>query len=634
MSTFASAARPSRYESLFELEQRGCARSYLAIDHGTPAGARLVVVHVVPRSLSRDPDFVPLFGARAGALLSVTHPNLVRTLDFVAKEGQRCQWVSEFIQGHTLGSLLAKRKGAGRALTLRQHLTILCDVLRGLEHAHRVADAAGTPNPIVYRHLSASSVLVSYDGTVKVTDAALCSVPSITSGRFDGEVERLAYRAPECCLGGKGDPRSDVFAVGALLWEAVYQRPRPVGSSIEAALEMCRSAAEPEFDADSGVSPTLSAITRRALARDPSERYQSARELRLGIEAQMPPVSESRDRAALFAFMCSHFYEEHEALQRLLESRAPSVLDPARAREADAHGHDRADVGADTDSGIVPQSHVRALSAQPPRADSSNGEDVRNASVSERGMGSGGEAPAGVGSSRFGRRVRRGVAALSLAGGTIFAFFMVRPDLGSQRATQSVVQHLRSPSPSAQAPVVTPAPPSAPVPPPSPAVPAPATGVTPAVTPGAIPEPARALIPAVIPRASTPAPAPVPPITVAPAVPVSPAPRPSAAAASDPGVRARSGAAESDPLVPATAATPPRAGTGAELEPAPRSRTEPTPRSEAEPAPRSEAEPTPPPRAESTPPPAAERDRGAGVDLRSLRRRAPRPIDEVNPYGP
>jgi serine/threonine protein kinase len=505
-------AQTPRYESLFELEQRGCARSYLAIDRGVPPGARLVVVHVVPPSLSRDSDFVALFAARASALLSVTHPNLMRTLDFVAK-GQRCQWVSEFIQGHTLSSLLAKRKGAEQALTLRQHLTILCDVLRGLEHAHRAVDAAGLPKPIVHRHLSPSSVLVSYDGTVKLTDATLCVAPEVFVGRFEGEAERLAYQAPECCLGSVDDPRSDVFAVGALLWEAVCQRRRPVGSSIEEALEMCRMAAEPDFDgAGPGVSPTLAAITRRALARDPGERYQSARELRLGLEAQMPPVPMGRDRASLFAFMCNHFFEEHGALERLLESRAPGVLDITDARQAVVAAN--ADASSESSG---PDSH--AESGAPAHSSAPALADV-------------GES---VGSSRLGRRVRQAIAALSIAGTMVLTFPLVRPDIRSQRATESVLHQLRSqPDPTASAP-------AAPAPAPSVAAPA---------------------APAPAPSVAAPAPTPpvaAPPVAVPPAVPTAPAPPAEAPArASDPSARAKSGAAASAPVPPGAAASAPR----------------------------------------------------------------------------
>jgi eukaryotic-like serine/threonine-protein kinase len=408
-SAFEAAARPPRYEPLFELEQSGCARSHLAIDHGEPAAAaspgapeplagdHLVVVHVVPPTVTRDPAFIPRFTAGATALLGMSHPNLVRTLDFVANE-QRCQWTSEFIQGHTLTSLLGKKRGAERALTLRQHLTILCEVLRGLEHAHRLVDAEGAPRPIVHHHLSPSSVLVSYEGEVKVTDAVLCTVPAVTGGRFDGEAERLAYQAPECCKGGTGDPRSDIFAVGALLWEAVCGRPRPVGASLDEARQMCERAAEPEFGgAGTGVSPTLIAITRRALAKDPGERYQSAREFLLALEAQMPAAA-NRDRGSLFAFMCNHFHEEHEVLQRLLESRANALLAAARAEAESCVQH--------------------GASALP-------------------------EPPPHPGGSRLAHRLLRGALGLALAAGAVFAFFIVRPQHGSTRGPETIVQRLR-----------------------------------------------------------------------------------------------------------------------------------------------------------------------------------------------
>jgi serine/threonine protein kinase len=566
-SAFESAARSPRYEALFELEQSGCARSYLAIDHGGPSslsgprGDRLVVVHVLPPSFARDPDFSARFVARAAGLLSVAHPNLVRTLDVVA-DGQRCHWVSEFIQGHTLASLVAKRKDGERALTLRQHLTILCEVLRGLEHAHRVVDASGTSRPLVHRHLSPTSVLVSYEGKVKITDAALCEAPQLILGRFDAEAERLAYQAPEWCLGGAGDPRSDIFAVGALLWEAVCGRSRPVGASVAEALDMCENATQPEFGPpDADISPTLVAITRRALAKDPNERYQSARELRLGLEAQMPPVPASRDRGSLFAFMCNHFHEEHEVLQRLLESRAPGVLEGVSDAESEL---DRVSA---------------ALSSPPPL--------------------SGVQPPAGI--SRAGRRLRQGGAVASIVGAGVLAFVLVqgvlrqsssRQGLGQPQAPDALVQSLRSLS----------APPSALL----------STGSVSAAAPmtqaGAARPPATA---AAVPSVSTPAAAassvstPTAPALAARAVVPPPPALPPASAASDAlSARVATGAPSSEAREPSPEAAsepadaPARQGLDLELDP----RLNPG------------------------------QNDGAGVDLRSLRRRAPRPIDKADPY--
>ena len=340
---------PPRYEYLLELEQSGGARCHLAIDPGNgpdtgvasgdrgPSTRRLVSVHLVPRAVAEDDELRSQFAARAAAFLALRHPNLVSTFEAVS-EGRRCHWVSEFVPGEPLSRLLKKTKRGRRALSTRQILAILCDVVRALEHAHGAVDAAGLPRPVVHRNLRPTSVLVTYEGMVKVSGELCHGAPEVravagsslevsslagSEGPFDGLPARLAYLAPECCSGDAGDVRCDVYSVGAILWEALAGRPRSAGLSPQQALALRLGGGEPALeDVCPDVLPALAAVTRRALSTDPGDRHQSMSALREELEqiAQLRVLV--NETSPLFGFMCNHFFEEYTALQALLEEHS------------------------------------------------------------------------------------------------------------------------------------------------------------------------------------------------------------------------------------------------------------------------------------------------------------------------
>jgi hypothetical protein len=171
--------------------------------------------------------------------------------------------------------------------------------------------------------LSPASVLVTYDGRVKVSGDLGCSSREVTAGPLDGLAARLAYLAPECCSGGRGDMRCDVYALGAILWEALAGRPRSHGLTPERAV-MPRLRGE-EADLESvcpDVLPALAAVTRRALSTDPADRHPSVGALREDLETIARLDVFRNETTQLLGFMCNHFCEEYAALQALLEERS------------------------------------------------------------------------------------------------------------------------------------------------------------------------------------------------------------------------------------------------------------------------------------------------------------------------
>jgi protein tyrosine kinase len=385
-----SMSLPPRYEYLLEIEQSGGARCHLAIDPGDPLGheldddianhrgsaplgvgaeglgeagpasavrparardtsvaagdrapctRRLVAVHLAPPWVVEDDERRAQFAARAAAFLPLRHPNLVSTFEAVSERGQ-CHWVTEFVPGAPMSRMLKKTKRERRALSTLQILAIVCDVTRALEHAHRAVDLAGLPRPVVHRNVCPASVLVTYDGVVKVSGEIACDAPEVAAGKLDGSSARLEYLAPECCSGDRGDTRCDVYALGAMLWEALASRPRTLGLRPQQAVALRLRGGEPDLEnVCPDVLPALAAATRRALSTDPADRHQSVGALREELEEIARLKVLQNETKGLFGFMCNHFCDEHAALQAVLEERSmvhalfgDRPLSPAGAR--------------------------------------------------------------------------------------------------------------------------------------------------------------------------------------------------------------------------------------------------------------------------------------------------------------
>jgi serine/threonine protein kinase len=361
VSASSLPAPPARYEYLAEIEPGTSSRAYLAIDRHAPQGARLVVVHMVHRSIAKDRDFRAAFGNSATVSQRLSHPNIVRTLDLAADDDS-CYWVTEFVQGRTLANVLEKcsrgesRRYLGRsraavqALSRTRYLLILREVLLGLEYAHSLVGSSGLRCPVFHRNLCPSSVLIAYDGAVKISDYALGVAPEVTFGRLEGAATRLAYFAPERCLGRPSDSRCDVYAVGGMLWEVLANRPRRSGNNLQEALEIRLRDADPKLeDVRPDVPPALAAMTERALSWQPQDRYQSAREFRLELDDHLTKTGVRTDQGLLFGFMSNHFREEYATMEALLDSRAAELTrrEPALARALLEHRMRRGDGGAE-----------------------------------------------------------------------------------------------------------------------------------------------------------------------------------------------------------------------------------------------------------------------------------------------
>ena len=260
------------------------AEAYLALSGDLPALRSLVVVKRILPHLSSQDQFVRMFldEARIGALLD--HPNIVRIVE-VGRDGNDYFLAMEPVQGKPLSAVLRRTVGVKRPLGHAQAAFIVGQAANGLGYAHALTDAAGVPLNIVHRDISPQNILVSFDGAVKVIDfgvaSALGRITETIPGGLKGKIE---YMSPEQASGDSADRRSDIFALGIVLWEALSGR-RLFRRRTE--LETMRAIFDepiPHPPKAASIPLRLENIVMRALEREPEDRFQDAREMALLLQ--------------------------------------------------------------------------------------------------------------------------------------------------------------------------------------------------------------------------------------------------------------------------------------------------------------------------------------------------------------
>jgi serine/threonine-protein kinase len=200
--------------------------------------------------------------------------------------------VLELVIGDSLRGLL-QGHGKLEALPCDIAARIVADACAGLHAAHESSDPAGCPLNIVHRDVSPPNILVSVNGEVKVSDFGIAKarVQYHTRTRTGDIKGKFAYVAPEQVLGGRVDRRADIHSLGCVLYLATLGQ-RPFGGGPEALGRVVRGEYQDPSAVDPAYPASLQAIVRRALASEPTARYQTADEMRVALEEWL--ISESR----------------------------------------------------------------------------------------------------------------------------------------------------------------------------------------------------------------------------------------------------------------------------------------------------------------------------------------------------
>lgn len=314
-------ARFGKYILLKEIEMGGMAAVYLAKARSIAGFEKFLAIKRIFPQLSRNEDFVEMFFAEARIASDLNHPNISHIYDLGQEEGDYFI-AMEYIHGKDAFRLLRRCKTQGRQLPLPLAGFITLQILQGLDYAHRKKDHRNQPMNIVHRDVSPRNVLVSYEGNVKLIDFGIAKASVQNTHTQAGTIKgKINYMSPEQARGEELDARSDLFAVGLLLYELIFQAKLFKGTTEIHTLELIRECNLPDFRVNFPELPEeLDAILVKALARDRAERFQSAQQFIQALNHFLVRYSTVPGQTWLSEFMQECFGPEINGEQRELES--------------------------------------------------------------------------------------------------------------------------------------------------------------------------------------------------------------------------------------------------------------------------------------------------------------------------
>jgi eukaryotic-like serine/threonine-protein kinase len=356
MSSGVPVPRLGRYTLLRPLGAGGMAELFLARADGIEGFAKLVALKRILPHKATNERFVRMLLNEARLVAGLDHPNIAQVHDIGLEHGEYF-FAMEYVHGQDLARIL--RRAPHHKLHLENALHIAIGVCSGLHCAHIARDNTGRPLDIVHRDVSPSNVLISYQGAVKLVDFGVAKAATAVSETREGVIKgKYGYMSPEQCLGEPLDRRSDVFAVGILLWEMTVGRRLYMFKGELASLQriVYVDAPRPSKFAPQYPAP-LEQIVMRALARDPKQRYQSAEQLQLDLEQfaldhrlALSPVSMAIEMKTLFHDQVEAWTAAERAGQSLGEHLAavspPVPIDLDDDRQTSEDEHDEADAAA------------------------------------------------------------------------------------------------------------------------------------------------------------------------------------------------------------------------------------------------------------------------------------------------
>jgi eukaryotic-like serine/threonine-protein kinase len=280
--------RFGKYTLLRRLATGGMAELFLALQKSVAGFEKIIVIKRILPSMNTDQAFIDMLLHEARIAATLSHPNIVQIYDVGFAEG--AYYIAmEHIHGEDLRSIVRQMKKLRLSeFPLEHALAIVNGICAGLAYAHEKRGLDGEPLRIVHRDISPQNVVATYGGDIKVVDFGIAKSgdrigEDTKSGRLKGKVP---YMSPEQARGEEIDWRSDIFAVGIILFELTTGKRLFKGrNELETLRLICDRTYPTPGSVRAGYPPRLERIVMKALAKDREQRYQTAREMQSDLES-------------------------------------------------------------------------------------------------------------------------------------------------------------------------------------------------------------------------------------------------------------------------------------------------------------------------------------------------------------
>ena len=274
------AHQQQRYRVIERLASGGMAEVFLAESAGIEGFKKQVAIKRVLPHLSEKKRFIAMFLDEARLSASLSHSNVAQVFDIGVGDSAYFI-VMEYVDGADLKAVIEFMRRENQRFPVESACFIAAKICEGLTYAHELRGTDGTDLQIVHRDMSPPNVLITKHGEIKIVDFGLAKATSQLEKSEAGIIKgKFSYLSPEAAQGLDVDARTDIFAVGIILWEMLSGRRLFLGDTDYGTVKLVQAAKIPSLHAENPAIPReLDAVLARALARDPAARYSSARDL-------------------------------------------------------------------------------------------------------------------------------------------------------------------------------------------------------------------------------------------------------------------------------------------------------------------------------------------------------------------
>lgn len=274
----------------------GMAELFRALKVGAAGFEKLLVVKRLLPHLAADRELREMFLDEARLASQLNHANIAQVYDLgqaeAADPGRPQTEITyfiamEYVFGKSLAEVIRRGQEMGRPLSVQNAVRIVSNAAAALDYAHEKAGPSGQPLGLVHRDVSPQNILISYEGEVKLVDFGIAKALSSSTTTRPGTLKgKFSYMAPEQAKGEPVDRRTDVYALGIVMWESLTGKRLFAGDSEAVILgKVIAPVVPPPSGENPDVPPELEEVCLKALAPDPDERFASAAEMCSALEA-------------------------------------------------------------------------------------------------------------------------------------------------------------------------------------------------------------------------------------------------------------------------------------------------------------------------------------------------------------
>ncbi len=320
-----------QYELIAKLATGGMAEIFLARPAGHPDGKLLVLKRILPH-LAEDEHFVTMFRDEADLASKLIHPNVCRVHALGHHAGS---WfiAMEYLHGVPLSRVMTRLSKQNKLLDLRVVAGIICAACEGLHHAHELRDASGNLLNVVHRDVSPPNIMIVDGGLVKLLDFGIAKATNTNAKTRTGTVKgKNAYMSPEQIMGKSLDRRSDIFALGTVMYELLtikrlFHRDSDFMTFKAISEEPIPDIMQRRPDLPLG----LRSVLLQALARDPAGRFATAKQFGDAIRGAMMNLGGPATTTDLAVFLSQDFGDELAAHDEILRAADDDSAVPANS---------------------------------------------------------------------------------------------------------------------------------------------------------------------------------------------------------------------------------------------------------------------------------------------------------------